>query len=94
VEFYRPTLLDPEKHQRDRFTSGVSSLDERRYAGQNRRRNTAAVWVIADGNHRVACYATLRVDVGGSSGQPRSSGEGARYKSPRCSSADWPPTSA
>jgi hypothetical protein len=61
VEFYRPTLLDPEKHQRDRFTSGESSLDEwlRRYAGQNRRRNTAAVWVIADGNHRVACYATL-----------------------------------
>ena len=60
MEFYRPTLLDPEKHQRDRFTSGESSLDEwlRRYAGQNRRRNTA-VWVIADGSHRVACYATL-----------------------------------
>jgi GNAT superfamily N-acetyltransferase len=61
VEFYRPTLLDPEKHQRDGFTSGESALDEwlRRYAGQNRRRNTAAVWVIADLGHRVVCFATL-----------------------------------
>lgn len=61
MEFYRPALLDPEKHQRDGFTSGDPSLDEwlRRYAGQNRRGNAAAVWVIADRGHRVACYATL-----------------------------------
>ncbi|MGO8770854.1 GNAT family N-acetyltransferase [Mycobacterium sp.] len=61
MEFYRPTLLDPDKHQRDGFTSGELSLDEwlRRYARQNRRGNTAAVWVIADRGHRVACYATL-----------------------------------
>ena len=30
-----------------------------RYAGQNRRNNTAATWVIADQDHRVAAYATL-----------------------------------
>jgi GNAT superfamily N-acetyltransferase len=61
VDFYRPTPLDPEKHQRDGFTSSEPSLDEwlRRYAGQNRRGNTAAVWVIADRGHRVVCYATL-----------------------------------
>jgi GNAT superfamily N-acetyltransferase len=50
VQFHRPTLLDPERHRRDEFTSGDLSLDNwlRRYAGQNRRGNTAAVWVIAD----------------------------------------------
>lgn len=30
-----------------------------RYSGQNRRGNTAATWVIADQDHRVAAYATL-----------------------------------
>lgn len=61
MQFYRPTLLDPDIHPRDEFTSGDSSLDDwlRRYAGQNRRGNTAAVWVIADATYRVACYATL-----------------------------------
>jgi GNAT superfamily N-acetyltransferase len=61
VEFYRPAALDQDKHRRDEFDSGEASLDEwlRRYAGQNRRGNTAAVWVIADAGYRVACYATL-----------------------------------
>ena len=61
MQFYRPTLLDPDRHRRDEFTSGEPSLDDwlRRYAGQNRRGNTAAVWVIADAGHRVVCYATL-----------------------------------
>lgn len=61
MEFYRPALLDQDKHRRDEFDSGEASLDEwlRRYAGQNRRGNTAAVWVIADADYRVACYATL-----------------------------------
>ena len=30
-----------------------------RYAGQNRRNNTAATWVIANPNYRIAAYATL-----------------------------------
>ncbi|MFI6368692.1 GNAT family N-acetyltransferase [Nocardia sp. NPDC050630] len=36
-------------------------MDEwlRKYAGQNRRGNTAATWVITDSDHRVAAYATL-----------------------------------
>lgn len=36
-------------------------LDEwlRRYAGQNRRRDTAATWVIADGNNAVVAYASV-----------------------------------
>jgi GNAT superfamily N-acetyltransferase len=61
MEFYRPTLLDPEKHQRQGFTSGEPLLDEwlQRYADQNRRGNTAAVWVITDRGYRVVCYATL-----------------------------------
>ena len=61
MQFHRPTLLDLERHRRDEFTSGDVILDEwlRRYAGQNRRGNTAAVWVIADATYRVACYATL-----------------------------------
>jgi GNAT superfamily N-acetyltransferase len=61
VQFYRPTLLDLASHQRAEFTSGERSLDEwlRRYAGQNRRGNTAAVWVITDRSYRVVCYATL-----------------------------------
>ena len=61
MQFYRPTLLDPDRHRRDEFTSGDASLDDwlRRYAGQNRRGNTAAVWVIADATYRVVCYATL-----------------------------------
>jgi GNAT superfamily N-acetyltransferase len=61
VQFYRPATLDQDKHRRDEFDSGEPALDEwlRRYAGQNRRGNTAAVWVIADAEYRVACYATL-----------------------------------
>ena len=31
----------------------------KRYAGQNRKANTAATWVIADGQHQVVAYATL-----------------------------------
>jgi GNAT superfamily N-acetyltransferase len=61
VQFYRPNLINPDRHRRDEFASGDSSMDEwlRRYAGQNRRGNTAAVWVIADADHRAVCYATL-----------------------------------
>lgn len=61
MQFYRPALLDPDKHVRDGFNCGEPSLDEwlRRYAGQNRRGNTAATWVIADAQYRVVCYATL-----------------------------------
>lgn len=60
TEFRRPTTLAAE-HDRAQFQCGEASLDEwlRRYAGQNRRGNTAATWVIADHDYRVAAYATL-----------------------------------
>lgn len=61
MQFHRPVVLDTGRHHRGNFNSGEPALDEwlRRYAGQNRRRNTAAVWVITDAELTVVCYATL-----------------------------------
>ncbi|MGA8355457.1 MAG: hypothetical protein WB698_14955 [Solirubrobacteraceae bacterium] len=52
TELHRPALLDPRRHDREQFDSGEPVLDEwlRRYAGQNRRRDTSATWVITDAN--------------------------------------------
>ena len=57
----RPALLDPRRHDREQFDSGEPVLDEwlRRYAGQNRRRDTAATWVIADAQDVVVAYASI-----------------------------------
>jgi len=57
----RPALLDPRRHDRDQFDCGEPVLDEwlRRYAGQNRRRDTAATWVIADAQDVVVAYASI-----------------------------------
>lgn len=61
IELRRPTPLDPGRHDRTRFESGEPTLDEwlRRYAGQNRRRDTAATWVILDAHDAVLAYATV-----------------------------------
>ena len=61
TELRRPALLDPRRHRRERFDSGAPALDEwlRRYAGQNRRRDTAATWVIADAQDIVIAYASV-----------------------------------
>jgi GNAT superfamily N-acetyltransferase len=61
TELHRPEPLDPGRHQRDEFDSGEPALDEwlRRYAGQNRRRDTAATWVIADAGNGVVAYASV-----------------------------------
>jgi GNAT superfamily N-acetyltransferase len=61
TELRRPAPLDPRRHDRERFDSGEPVLDEwlRRYAGQNRRRDTAATWVIADANDVVVAYASM-----------------------------------
>jgi GNAT superfamily N-acetyltransferase len=61
TELRRPALLDPRRHSREQFDSGVPVLDEwlRRYAGQNRRRDTAATWVIADADDVVVAYASV-----------------------------------
>jgi len=61
VDLRRPELLDTGRHDRRSFDSGEPELDDwlRRYAGQNRRGNTAATWVIADADDLVVAYATL-----------------------------------
>lgn len=61
TELRRPAPLDPRRHERSRFDCDEPALDEwlRRYAGQNRRRDTAATWVIADADDRVAAYASI-----------------------------------
>ena len=84
VRFYRPTLPDPDKHHRNEFTSSETTLDEwlRRYAGQNRRGITAAVWVIADAKHNVVCYATLSITAFDRSASPASLSGGAPRQVP------------
>jgi hypothetical protein len=61
TELRRPALLDPRRHDRERFESGEPVLDEwlRRHACQNRRRDTSATWVIADANDIVVAYASV-----------------------------------
>jgi GNAT superfamily N-acetyltransferase len=61
TELSRPTPLHTERHNRADFESGDPTLDEwlRRYAGQNRRHDTAATWVILDAHDTVAAYASI-----------------------------------
>jgi GNAT superfamily N-acetyltransferase len=61
TELRRPKPLDADRHDRTQFDSGEVALDEwlRRYAGQNRRRDTAATWVIADVDDVVVAYASI-----------------------------------
>ncbi|MBS1870024.1 MAG: GNAT family N-acetyltransferase [Actinobacteria bacterium] len=73
TDLRRPALLDPARHDRSRFDSGEPTLDEwlRRYAGQNRRRDTAATWVIATPDDRVVAYASLAMTAIDRSAAPR-----------------------
>lgn len=61
TELRRPEPLDLARHDRSRFECGEQVLDEwlRRYAGQGRRRDTAATWVIADAADIVVAYASV-----------------------------------
>jgi GNAT superfamily N-acetyltransferase len=54
-------------------------LDEwlRRYAGQNRRRHTAATWVIADANDVVVAYASIAMTGVDRSAAPETLAKGA-----------------
>jgi GNAT superfamily N-acetyltransferase len=74
TELRRPALLDPARHDRSRFVSGDDALDEwlGRYAGQNRRRDTAATWVIADAQDAVVAYATIAMSAIDRSSAPAS----------------------
>lgn len=61
TDFRRPQVLDPGRHNRDNFDCGEDELNTwlQRYAGQNRRRNTAATWVVVDAFDSVAAYASV-----------------------------------
>jgi GNAT superfamily N-acetyltransferase len=74
IELRRPEPLDPGRHQRDEFDSGEPALDEwlRRYVGQNRRRDTAATWVIADAHDIVVAYASIAMTAIDHSAAPAS----------------------
>lgn len=70
TELRRPAPLDPRLHDRSTFDSGSPVLDEwlRRYSTQNRRRNTAATWVITDADGVVVAYVSVAmtsIDRGG-----------------------------
>jgi GNAT superfamily N-acetyltransferase len=73
TDLRRPELLDPARHDRSRFDSGEPALDDwlRRYAGQNRRRDIAATWVIATPGDRVVAYASLAMTAIDRSAAPR-----------------------
>lgn len=73
TELHRPRLLDLERHDRSQFESGEPILDEwlRRYAGQSRRRDTAATWVITNLNQVVVAYASIAMTAVDRSAGPR-----------------------
>jgi GNAT superfamily N-acetyltransferase len=84
VEFYRPCLLDVDKHRRDEFDCGDASLNEwlQRYSGQNRRRDTAATWVVVDDQARVAAYASVSMTSIDRSAAPAELSKGAPKRIP------------
>jgi GNAT superfamily N-acetyltransferase len=79
TELRRPAPLDPDRHDRSRFHSGEPALDRwlQLYAGQNRRRDTAATWVIADADQRVVAYASIAMTGIDRSAVPRELGRQA-----------------
>jgi GNAT superfamily N-acetyltransferase len=79
TELKRPAPLDPRRHDREPFDSGEHILDEwlRRYAGQNRRRDTAATWVIADSGDVVVAYASVAMTGIDRSAAPQALAKGA-----------------
>jgi GNAT superfamily N-acetyltransferase len=79
TKLHRPALLDPRRHDREQFDSGEPVLDEwlRRYAGQNRRRDTSATWVIADADDVVVAYASVAMTGIDRSAAPNELAKGA-----------------
>ncbi|MDX6651015.1 MAG: hypothetical protein QOJ97_2966 [Solirubrobacteraceae bacterium] len=84
TELRRPALLDPDRHDREQFDSGEPVLDEwlRRYAGQSRRRDTAATWVIADTDDVVVAYASVAMTGIDRSAAPEALAKGAPHPVP------------
>lgn len=61
TEYRRPCSFDPAVHDRSEFACAEPAYGEwlRTFAGQSRRADTAAIWVIADPAYKVVAYATL-----------------------------------
>lgn len=61
TELRRPQPLDPKGHDRSTFDSGSAELEDwlRRDSTQNRKRNTAATWVVTDADAVVHGYVSL-----------------------------------
>lgn len=79
TELRRPELLDPRRHDRGQFDCGEPTLDDwlRRYAGQNRRRDTAATWVITNAGGVVVAYASIAMTAIDRSAAPDALAKGA-----------------
>ena len=79
TELRRPAPLDPARHDRSAFDSGEPVLDEwlRRYAGQNRRRDTAATWVVTTAEGIVVAFASIAMTAIDLSAAPAALGKGA-----------------
>lgn len=77
-------MLDVDKHRRDEFDCGDVSLNEwlHRYAGQNRRRDTAATWVVVDDHSQVVAYACVSMTSVDRSAAPTRLGKGAPARIP------------
>jgi GNAT superfamily N-acetyltransferase len=79
TELRRPALLDSRRHDREEFGNGEEVLDEWlcRYAGQNRRPDNAATWVITDANDVVVGYASVAMTGIDRSAAPEALAKGA-----------------
>jgi GNAT superfamily N-acetyltransferase len=79
TEYRRPQLLDLRAHGRSQFDCGEPVLNAwlHRYAGQNRRGNTAATWVVVDQRDTVAAYASLSMTSVDVSRSPSALAKGA-----------------
>ena len=73
TDLRRPEPLNSARQDRTGFDSGELALDDwlRRYAGQNRRRDAAATWVIAKPEDEVVAYASLAMTAINRSAAPQ-----------------------
>jgi predicted N-acetyltransferase YhbS len=84
TELYRPAAIDFEKHNRDYFESTDESLNAwlRQYSKQNRKKDFAATWVVADAEYRIVGYVTLTMSSLDLSSAPTAVAKGAPNQVP------------
>lgn len=84
TELHRPAAIDFKKHNRDYFESINEGLNVwlRQHSGQNRRRDFAATWVVADVEYKVVGYVTLTMSSLDLSSAPAAIAQGAPKQVP------------